>query len=45
MVKFKIFLFFYSYDEYINLNPNNYRWGWDTKSDLLKELERYDEAL
>ena len=43
--KILIFLFYCSYDEYINLNPNNYRWGLDNKGDLLKELKRYDEAL
>ena len=44
MVKYKIFYFLYSFNEYIKLNPKDY-WGWSFKGNLLKELKRYDEAI
>ena len=50
MAKFKKkkknnFYFLNSYDEWIQLNPNNYYYGWIEKGELLEKLTKYDEAL
>ena len=44
MVKSIIICFFYSYDNILELNPNN-NIAWPNKGDLLKELKIYDEAI
>ena len=44
MVKFTNFIFFYSYDKMIKLKPNEKK-GWEKKGNILKEVNRYDEAL